>query len=338
MLIRVYSIADGTLSIEEFRDLSEVTEQTLDRGCWIDIAGFGETDLSNAGERLQLDPLTIEDISTGKQRIKVEEYPGYVYAVCKGVSVTDDQKFNYSVDEISLILKQSLVVTFQSGKSEIISRVVKAIKNRVSTIKDSSILSTMAMHLIYDYSVDSFYDALSNVESWLISTGDEAIDVNSMKASDLQGLNGIMAIITKAKREMSELRTMLTQHRDVMSLAERGSIRYVSVDMMTQFRDVYDHTFQLIETLDSYMLRTSDIRDLYFTLRAAFTDNVLRLLTIVATIFLPLSFLTGFYGMNFTTGFDQPGSSSSYGFYALTAGMIALSVILFITFRKKGWT
>ena len=140
------------------------------------------------------------------------------------------------------------------------------------------------------------------MENWLVSVRVDLLDFNNITSKELNNLKNIMSFISRARSEMGNLRITLTQHRDVMSLAQNDAIKFLSPDLSSDFRDVYDHTFQMIEALDSYTLRAGDIRDLYFTLKSAFTDNILRLLTIVATIFLPLTFLTGFYGMNFTPG------------------------------------
>lgn len=217
------------------------------------------------------------------------------------------------------------------------TKVSRAMLNRQPGIGKNAHFTSTLIHLIYDFSVDTYYDCLSGIDSWLISTGGDVMDVDRMQASDLAGMKNIMRFISKARRQMNELRITMTQFRDVMAMLQRGSVKYIVTTMSAEFRDVYDHTFQLIETIDSYMLRSSDIRDLYFTLRAAFTDNVLKFLTVIATIFLPLTFLTGFYGMNFTNGFIQPGSNSTIGFYALVVAMIALPLFMAIYFHRRGW-
>lgn len=304
---------------------------------WVDLSGYDTESLKLAAEKLGVEPLTLEDIATGKQRVKIEDYPEYLFAVSKGVHTVKDSEFEYAVDEIFIILFSRNIITFHSGPSQIISHVLETLKNRVKTMRREIKYTSRVLHQIFDFSVDSFYTALSDIENWLVSMRSEVLDFDSLKASDISDVKYLMSHISRARREMSELRIILTQHRDVVSLAERGTLKFVSVEMMSDFRDVYDHTFQLIETLDSYMLRTSDVRDLYFTLRSAFTDNILRLLTIVATIFLPLTFLTGFYGMNFTGGFFQPGSGNVEGFYFLVAVMVILAGSLLLLFRKRGW-
>lgn len=304
---------------------------------WLDIQDYDSEDLKFIGDMYLLDPLTLEDILTGNQRIKTEDYQNYIFSVSKGVTRKESTQFDYATEEIFLVMSEKNIITLHKGKSSVVAHSAESLRNRAKTLKKESMMNSIVMHLIYDFSVDSFYTVLSEIENWLVSMRSEVLDFDSLRASDISDVKGLLTLISKARREMSELRIMLSQHRDVVSLAERGSVKFLSIDMMPAFRDVYDHTFQLIETLDSYMLRTGDVRDLYFTMRAAFTDNILRLLTIVATIFLPLTFLTGFYGMNFTPGFSQPGSDSIYGFYVIVASMVLLAGILLLFFKKRGW-
>ena len=325
------------LQIQKYADLDNLQGLISLKDLWIDFEDFDSDTMKRIGEIFGIDPLTIEDILVGNQRIKMEDYQDYIFGVSKGVYVAKETEFEYPKDEIFIILSQNNILTFHRKSSQIINNVMETLKNRIKKIKGTAVFTSLVMHLVYDFSVDSFYSALSDVENWLVSMRTEILDFDSLKASALSDVKSLMSHISRARREMSELRIMLTQHRDVMSLAEHGTLKFVSVDLMSAFRDVYDHTFQLIETLDSYMLRTGDVRDLYFTLRSAFTDNILRLLTVVATIFLPLTFLTGFYGMNFTAGFFQPGSNNIYGFYALVASMILIAAVLLILFRKRGW-
>ncbi len=335
--IKIYSIA-GKKIIEESREsFPDPASFLSERGVWIDVADYEKVDLDDIAKKIGLDPLTVEDIIEGKQRVKIDDYPEYNYAVCKGVSTAPQTGLDFVIEEISMVIREKLVISFHKSDSSIMTKVSRAMLNRQPGIGKNAHFTSTLIHLIYDFSVDTYYDCLSGIDSWLISTGGDVMDVDRMQASDLAGMKNIMRFISKARRQMNELRITMTQFRDVMAMLQRGSVKYIVTTMSAEFRDVYDHTFQLIETIDSYMLRSSDIRDLYFTLRAAFTDNVLKFLTVIATIFLPLTFLTGFYGMNFTNGFIQPGSNSTIGFYALVVAMIALPLFMAIYFHRRGW-
>lgn len=335
--IKFYSPAKKQVLEKSYETFPEIASLPISSGVWIDVVDYTKLDLDDIAGKIGLDPLTVEDIMEGGQRVKIDDYPEYVYAVCKNVSLVAQTGIDFSIEEISMVIRENLVISFHKSESTIATKVAKVVLNRQLGTAKGVPFSASLVHLIYDFSVDTYYDCLSGIDSWLISTGGDIMDVDRMKASDLAGMKNVMRFISKARRQMNELRIILTQFRDVTAMFQRGSVKFVSTGMMPQFRDVYDHTFQLIETIDSYMLRSSDLRDLYFTLRAAFTDNVLKFLTVVATIFLPLTFLTGFYGMNFTAGFIQPGSGNIIGFYSLVIVMLSVSLLLAMYFRRKGW-
>lgn len=337
MQISQVALRKKELTISKLSNLDDMGDTSQMQGYWIDFSDFDPDDLKSIGEKFGIDSLTLEDISVGKQRIKVEDYSDYLFAVSKGVYTTEGEQFKYHTEEIFMVLAQRFVLTFHRLPSQIIKHVTETVKNRSKTMKGESIFTSVVIYTIFDFSVDSFYTSLSDIENWLDSMRGEVLDFETLKASTLDDVRDLMSLIAMARREMSELRIMLTQHRDVTSLAERGAIKFISLEITSSFRDIYDHTFQLIETVDSYMSRTGDVRDLYFTLRSAFTDNILRLLTIVATIFLPLTFLTGFYGMNFTKGYLQPGTSTEFGFFALIASMIIMPAVLLLLFKRRGW-
>ncbi len=304
---------------------------------WVDVEGFTQDFLNYIEKRFSIDPLTVEDINTGKQRVKVEDYPGYTFVVSKNVTKTGKDEFSYDTEEIFLILMEKGILTFHLKPSSVVQHSMDSIVNRADAIMKEENFPSMVMHHVFDFSVDSFFSALSDMENWLVSVRVDLLDFDNITSRELNDLKNIMSFISRARSEMGNLRITLTQHRDVMSLAQNDAIKLLSPDLSHDFRDIYDHTFQMIEALDSYTLRAGDIRDLYFTLRSAYTDNILRLLTLVATIFLPLTFLTGFYGMNFTQGFYEPGSSSIYGFYGMVVIMLLIPSILLLIFRKRGW-
>ena len=337
MKITVSRLSGKEIEISSKTDISELDSIKFEDLFWVDVEDFNQEFLNYIEKRFSIDPLTVEDINSGKQRVKTEDYPGYTFLVSKNVVKAGENSFSYDTEEIFLILMENGILTLHKKPSTIVKHSMDSIDNRAKRVKNIKNFPSLVMHQIFDFSVDSFFSALSDMENWLVSVRVDLLDFNNITSKELNDLKNIMSFISRARSEMGNLRITLTQHRDVMSLAQNDAIKFLSPDLSSDFRDVYDHTFQMIEALDSYTLRAGDIRDLYFTLKSAFTDNVLRLLTIVATIFLPLTFLTGFYGMNFTPGFFQPGTTSIYGFYLMVIAMVLISVILLAIFRKRGW-
>ena len=337
MKITVSKLSAKVIGTSSGTDISLMDKIGPDDLFWVDVEGFTQDFLNYIEKRFSIDPLTVEDINTGKQRVKVEDYPGYTFMLSKNVTKTGKDEFSYDTEEIFLILMEKGILTFHLNPSSVVQHSMDSIVNRADAIMKEENFPSMVMHQVFDFSVDSFFSALSDMENWLVSVRVDLLDFDNITSRELNDLKNIMSFISRARSEMGNLRITLTQHRDVMSLAQNDAIKLLSPDLSHDFRDIYDHTFQMIEALDSYTLRAGDIRDLYFTLRSAYTDNILRLLTLVATIFLPLTFLTGFYGMNFTQGFYEPGSSSIYGFYGMVVIMLLIPSILLLMFRKRGW-
>src|SRR5207249_6292555 len=147
----------------------------------------------------------------------------------------------------------------------------------------------------------------------------------------------IVTTIGGVRKRLMVLRRSLSPTRDVVGMVMRGAVAFVADLSLRSFRDVYDHSFQLLETIDNDRDRTSDVRDLYISLHSASTDNTIKVLTPVATIFLPLTLLAGIYGTNFSPGFFQPCSSDPLGFYILILAMFVISLGFVYYFKRSGW-
>src|SRR5205807_6941021 len=149
-----------------------------------------------------------------------------------------------------------------------------------------------------------------------------AITTFKTRVRRMENVVSIVTTIGGVRRKLMNLRRSLTPTRDMLGMVMRGAVPFVADSNLRSFRDVYDHSFQLLETIDNDRDRTSDVRDLYISLHSASTDNTIKLLTAVATMFLPLSLLAGIYGTNFTPGFFEPGSDSPLGFYLFVSAMV----------------
>ena len=134
------------------------------------------------------------------------------------------------------------------------------------------------------------------------------------------------------------MRQSIGPMREIMGKITRGEFALVSSNSLPRFEDLYDRTISLIEVVDNHREEIRDISDTLINVQTLITNNIVRILTIISAIFLPLALIAEIYGTNFGKGFLIPGSSSSLGFYAMDAIMIGLAVILIIIFRKRGWS
>ncbi|HEX4920150.1 MAG TPA: CorA family divalent cation transporter, partial [Candidatus Bathyarchaeia archaeon] len=175
------------------------------------------------------------------------------------------------------------------------------------------------------------------VEDRLEEIDQKATTTFKTRVRRMENVVAIITTIESVRKRLMALRRSLTPTRDMLGMVMRGAVPFVADTSLRSFRDVYDHSFQLLETIDNDRDRTSDVRDLYIELHSASTDNTIKVLTLVATIFLPLSLLAGIYGTNFTAGFFEPGSSDPLGFYAMIIAMFLITLGLIYAFKRSGW-
>ena len=314
---------------------------------WIDVENPSEQELGQLQTRYGLDPYAIEDVVHGKQRPKVEEYQGNVFSVVhvptslqedlRGSTKAKSGSDQLGVVEIFFFLGDHWVITLHKGEPEIIEVVEKRLRARGLSPLTNTPSPDLLFYVFLDFAVDAFYPILDRTQNQIEELESQAVVAFKSRRNRPGKIDVILTTMNGVRKRLDRLRREISPIRDVLGMIMRGSVPFISDSSLMNFRDIYDHTFQLVETIDAYRDRTSDVRDLYISLLAASTDNIIKLLTIVATVLLPLTLLAGIYGMNFTPGFFEPGSGMWYGFYVLIAGMIAIALVLTYMFRRAGW-
>jgi magnesium transporter len=343
---------DGSVQEDVAQALQSIPDNIEeDKLLWLDVQDPKQNEIEKIQQRFSLDPYAIEDVIHGKQRPKVEEYKGNNFSVIHFPVLSsslkqDRQEANVSAKRrtnkftilgLYVFFGDRWLITVHDTEVTIIQEIDRRVKERgLSPLADIP-SSDLLYYVFLDFAVDAYYPALDSIEGEIEGLEKQAVVVFNTRKKRLENVNEIMTIMGGVREELAILRRNLSPTRDMLGQIMRGVVPFVADASLRNFRDIYDHTFQLIETIDTYRDRTSDVRDLYISLLAASTDNILKTLTIVATILLPLSLLTGIYGMNFTPGFYEPGSGLWYGFYILMAGMLVISLALAYMFRKAGW-
>ena len=301
---------------------------------WVDAESPTEAELGELRERFGLDELAVEDVLHKSQRPKLEEYEKNVFAVLH-VPVATSRKSE--IIEMFIFFQKNWIITIHSVESDLIQAVDSRIRARglspIATIPSPDLL----FYVFLDFAVDSYYPILDEVEDRLEELDKRAVTAFKTRAKRMENILEIVTTIGGVRKRLMMLRRSLTPTRDMLGMIMRGAVPYVADTSLRSFRDVYDHSFQLLETIDNDRDRTSDVRDLYISLHTASTDNTIKVLTLVATIFLPLSLLAGIYGTNFTPGFFQPGSGMPLGFYVFVFVMIDIAVGFVYFFKRAGW-
>jgi len=301
-----------------------------DKSVWVDIQGLGDSDLlSRAGEALKLSLLTVEDIAHVRQRPKLEEFEDHLFVVMRAVHLLDDGNTIES-EQLSLVLRQGLLVTFQERPGDNF----EPVRRRLKEGKGGLIRTAGAGYLAYallDANIDAYFPALDLYENSMESLDEEVRHNPTWDKS---------AAIHLMRRELRQLRRAVWPLRDVTGALGRSDVMLISKKIQPFFRDCHDHVIQAIEFVEGARERAADLADLYTTMVGEKANQVMKVLTIIATIFIPLTFLCGLYGMNFDTAispYNMPELKWRFGYLSLWGVMLLVVSGMLLVFRRKGW-
>ncbi|RME55970.1 magnesium and cobalt transport protein CorA [Candidatus Parcubacteria bacterium] len=289
---------------------------------WIHIDNVHDgAALAKLGAEFGLHPLVVADLANMNQRPKLEIYDDYLYLVVHLLS--PQEKGRLKSEQISLILGGNFVLTFQQGQENIFARIRKELR------EDKGILRKMgADYLVYallDAIVDSYFAVLETV-------GETTERLEEKIMTDPS--SHILREIRRLKRDMLEVRRAIWPLREAVLSFERTPSPLIAKRTTPYFRDVYNHIIQLIDSTEALRDITSGMIDIYLTSINNRMNEVMKTLTVIATIFIPLTFITGIYGMNFRYMPELEWPSGYFLSLALM-GIIALGMLFY--FRKKNW-
>jgi magnesium transporter len=293
--------------------------------CWINVDGLGDEGLIRAlGERFALHPLALEDVVNVHQLAKVEPYDKYLFVVLR----TLEQSPELHPEQISLFVGENFLLSFQERPGDCFDPIRDRVRKNSGRIRSSG--TDYLMYSLIDTIVDSYFPLV-----------DAAADRLDRLDEDIAGrrMGEVMSDIHHARNELLLLRRYVRPHRDAVNELIRDQHPLVGQEARLFLRDVYDHTMQLIDLLEIYREMCSDLRDFYLSVNSNRLNEVMKLLTIIATIFIPLSFITGLYGMNFDTRWplNMPELRWRFGYpFALSVmGSVAVGLLYF--FWRRGW-
>ena len=301
---------------------------------WVDAESPSEQELTDLKKRFDLDDYAVEDVVHQDQRPKMEDYGKNVFAV---VHIPVVKAHRSEIVELFIFFQKNWIITIHSSDSELIRAVDSRVRARGLAPLTTNPSPDLLLYLFLDFAVDAYYPILDEVEDRLEEIDQKATTTFKTRVRRMENIVAIITTIEGVRKRLMVLRRSLTPTRDMLGMVMRGAVPFVADSSLRSFRDVYDHSFQLLETIDNDRDRTSDVRDLYIELHSASTDNTIKILTLVATIFLPLSLLAGIYGTNFTSGFFEPGSADPLGFYVMILAMFLITLGSVYAFKRSGW-
>jgi magnesium transporter len=290
---------------------------------WMNVDGLHQVEiLEKLGECYGLHPLVLEDILNTDQRPKMEDYGEYIYIVLKALDYNDKSN-EIGTEQISLILGSNFVFSFQEREGDTFDPIRERIRNGKGRIR--SMGADYLAYALVDSIVDNYFIILEKLGEKIEFLEDKL--VSHPTPETLQTIHHL-------RREMIFLRKAVWPLREVINSLERGESSLVKESTRLYLRDVYDHTIQTIDTIETYRDMVSGMLDIYLSSVSNRLNSVMKVLTIIATIFMPLTFLAGVYGMNFKY-MPELGWRLGYPFIWLI--MIGIGVLMLIFFRKKKW-
>jgi magnesium transporter len=295
-----------------------------DRFFWLDLTSPGQPELEQLRDLFGFHPLALEDTAHFDQRPKLDDYGDYVFMVFYGCwhELPGDSE---SLHEVHLYISGRFLITVHRDRLPVLDRQREQLDGR--RLHSEQFL----LYRVLDALTDSFFPMLAEMDDQ-IDTLEDAIleDPAPQQLGDLFRL----------KRQLVAMRKVVTPQRDLFarSIDQIAQLPGLDLDERDYFRDTYDHLIRISDLIDSYRDLMTGATDLYLSTVSNRQNEVMKQLTVIATVFLPLSFITGFFGMNFAflTGHVI---NASWTFWVLGVGsMLATGVALLVFFRRKGWT
>ncbi len=295
---------------------------------WLDIQGLGDADLlKRLAEVYQLHPLALEDIVNVPQRPKFEEYEQHYLLVCRMVVPLPD---GFRSEQVSIVLGPRYVLTFQeSPEYDCFNGVRDRIRNNKGVIRQLG--SDYLAYALLDALIDSLFPTLESYDDRLEDLEEEATHQPTRET-----LGGIYS----TKRELLALRRAISPQRESINRLLREGTRLISSDVHTYIRDCYDQIVQALELVELYRELASGLVELYLSSVNNRLNEVVKVLTIVSTIFIPLTFIVGVYGMNFNperSPWNMPELEWDYGYPVVWLVMLSITGILLFLFWRWGW-
>jgi len=290
---------------------------------WINVDGLHEIDvIEKLGKCFDIHPLVLEDILNTDQRPKMEDFEKYIFLVLK-MLYTDEKTQEIHSEQVSLILGNNFVISFQEAIGDVFDPVRERIKGAKGRIRKMG--ADYLAYALIDAIVDNYYVILEKVGEKIESMQEDII--SNPNPETLQH-------IYKLKRDMIYLRKTVWPLREVINGLLREESKLVKKSTHIYLRDLYDHTIQVIDTIETYRDMISGMLDIYMSSISNKMNEVMKVLTIFAAIFIPLTFIAGVYGMNFQ---NMPELSIPWAYPAIWVVIIIVGISLLGYFRHKKW-
>lgn len=298
-----------------FKDTPTVT--------WINVDGVHDTTIvERIGSHFELHPLVLEDVVNTSQRPKSEDFEKYIFVVLK-MLYYDEKRREVTAEQVSLVLGANFVISFQEKEGDVFDAVRKRIRQNKGRIRRSG--ADYLTYSLIDAVVDNYFAILESFGEDL-----EKIEEKLTIKPDQKTL----MVIHNLKKDAVRLRRSIWPLREVLGELQRSESVLIKEHTYIYLRDVYDHIIQVVDTVETFRDMVSSLLDIYLSSVSNKMNEVMKVLTIFAAIFIPLTFLAGVYGMNFEY---MPELNWRYGYFSTLGLMATIIIVMLAFFKKKKW-
>ena len=309
------------------KDLSNIEEAFVFKDTesvkWVNLNGLNNIkEIETIGSYYQLHPLLLEDIVNTSQRPKIDEYKSYIFIVLKMMYYDDNETI--ISEQVSFVLGKNYVLTFQEAEGDVFDGVRDRIRHKKGRIRTEG--ADYLLYALIDAIVDHYYAIIETMGNKIEDLEDDLFNGISQEEISHQ--------IQDLKREVLKVRRAIFPLREIIGRIEKDPNSLIEEQTTHFFRDVYDHIIQVTENLDIYREMIWSLMDMYMTTISNKMNEVMKVLTIIATIFIPLTFIAGIYVMNFI---NMPELQYKYGYHIVWAVMILIFLAMLYYFKRKKW-
>lgn len=306
----------------ETNDLHEVFSRWNEQVIWLNITGLTDTkQIETVGKHFRIHDLVLEDLVNTQQRPKVDEYESYIFLVLKMIWLQDN---NYVDEHFNLILGENYILTFQETKTDIFEKLHKRIRIGSGVIRQKE--ADFLMYAVMDVIIDHYFLVVEHLGVRLEQLEDVVLfgETDDETVQDLQAL----------KPEILQLRKAVFPLREISDQLKNSKHKLLPKKNFNYWRDLHDNCVQVIENIEMYREMMGSVTSMYISTLNNKMNEVMKVLTIMASIFIPLTFIAGIYGMNFE---NMPELNTKYGYYFVLGFMLLISLGMVWYFKRKKW-
>ncbi|MFC4449990.1 magnesium/cobalt transporter CorA [Halorussus aquaticus] len=316
--------SDGTTTYTDLQDARDAAGTT-----WVRASGATAEEMTEVASVFDVHSLSVEDVRNGV-RPKTEEFDDHVFVLLKTATLRrGETTFEEEIRQrsVGFFVGDDWLVTMSMESVDAVERVWQMVVREEGRILRRG--PDFTAYRVIDGIADAYFDVLDEIEDQI-----ERVENEVTTSTDLETLE----TINNVRRELLSFRKLLWPSREAIGYLARGDPDQIQEDTEKYYRDVYDHLVQLVDLTETYRDLANGARDIYLNTLSLSTNEVMKKLTVVATIVLPLTFVVGVYGMNFADGpYNMPELGWTYGYPAVMLGMLAVTLILVAYFREEGY-